>query len=427
MRRLAVVTEDGALRECLRTSLCDSGLFEMEYHGLPELIMLGCTGHFPEKDFAAVCHLGGKAGKIPIILATTRGSQDLAVQALRHGVAAYITVPFVFPELESLMLSLFPLSREPGLAGGECMVGASAAIRGIKGYVEKVARTMSNVLITGETGTGKELIAQLIHKNSARADKPFLCINAACVPDTLLESELFGYERGAFTGAHGSQDGKLKFADGGTVFQDEIGDMSPYAQAKMLRVIESKEIQRLGARKPQPVDFRIIAATNRDLDSLSTTESFRRDLFFRLNVARIHLPPLRERKEDILPVAHFFREENNRKFRLVTSGFTGLAEQLLLGHDWPGNIRELKNTIEAAFINLEPGATLVDLPAPLCRVLEKKDVLPAGELEQILRALSETHWNKTRAAEKLHWSRMTLYRKMSRYHLNAAGQAAKSA
>jgi DNA-binding NtrC family response regulator len=427
VRRLTVVTEDGALRECLRTSLCGSGLFELEFQGLPELIMLGCTGRFPEKNFAAVCHLGGKAGKIPIILVTTRGSEDLAVQALRHGVAAYITVPFVFPELESLMLSLFPQSRETGLAGGECMVGVSATIQEIKGYVEKVARTMSNVLITGETGTGKELIAQLVHKNSTRADKPFLCINAACVPDTLLESELFGYERGAFTGAHGPQDGKLKFADGGTVFLDEIGDMSPYAQAKMLRVIESKEIQRLGARKPQPVDFRIIAATNRDLDSLSTTDGFRRDLFFRLNVARIHLPPLRERKEDILPVAHFFREENNRKFRHDTSGFTGLAEQLLLGHHWPGNIRELKNTIEAAFINLEPGANLVDLPAPLCRVLERKDTLPADELEQILRALSETHWNKTRAAEKLHWSRMTLYRKMSRYHLNAVGQSAKSA
>ena len=243
----------------------------------------------------------------------------------------------------------------------------------------------------------------------------------------MLESELFGYERGAFTGAHGAQDGKLKFADGGTVFLDEIGDMSPYAQAKMLRVIESREIQRLGARKPQPVDFRIIAATNRDLDSLSATDGFRRDLFFRLNVARIHLPPLRERKEDILPLAHFFREENNRKFRHDTAGFSALAEQLLLSHDWPGNIRELKNTIEASFINLEPGAGLVDLPAPFCRALEKKDVLPAGELERILRALSETHWNKTRAAEKLHWSRMTLYRKMSRYQLNASGHPAKSA
>jgi DNA-binding NtrC family response regulator len=136
---------------------------------------------------------------------------------------------------------------------------------------------------------------------------------------------------------------------------------------------------------------------------------------------------LRERKEDILPLAHFFREENNRKFRHDTSGFSGLAEQLLLSHEWPGNIRELKNTIEASFINLEAGADLVDLPAPLCRVLEKKDVLPADELERILRALSETHWNKTRAAEKLHWSRMTLYRKMSRYQLNASGHPAKSA
>ena len=155
MRRLAVVTEDGVLRESLRASLCRSGLFELEYHGLPDLIMLGCTGGFPEKDFASVCQLGGKTGKIPVILATTKGSEYLAVQALRHGITAYVTVPLVFPELESLMLSLFPLERGPGLAGGECMVGVSQAIQGIKGYVEKVARTMSNVLITGETGTEK--------------------------------------------------------------------------------------------------------------------------------------------------------------------------------------------------------------------------------------------------------------------------------
>jgi transcriptional regulator with PAS, ATPase and Fis domain len=245
-----------------------------------------------------------------------------------------------------------------------------------------------------------------------------VCINCAAIPDTLLESELFGYERGAFTGAHVSQDGKLKLADGGTLFLDEIGDMSPYAQAKVLRVIESREIQRLGSHKSQPIDFRLIAATNRDLDSVAQEDKFRRDLFFRLNVARVHLPPLRERKEDILVVAHFFRRENNRKFARDTTGFAARAGQMLIGHAWPGNVRELKNVVEAAFINLEPEARLVELPALFGETVRRKEEIGAGELGRILTALAETHWNKSQAAEKLQWSRMTLYRKMTRYRIS---------
>ena len=301
----------------------------------------------------------------------------------------------------------------------------------IRSYLQRVAQTASNVLITGETGTGKELIAELIHKNSARAAKPMVCINCAAIPDTLLESELFGYERGAFTGAHASQDGKLKMADGSTLFLDEIGDMSAYAQAKMLRVLESKQIQRLGSMKAQQIDFRLIAATNRELDSLAKDDGFRRDLFFRLNVARIHLPPLRERKEDILPLADFFRREYNRKFRMETASFTSQAEQALLSHDWPGNVRELKNTIEAAFINMEPEATQVSMPTLFCQVLDRKEEAGVGEVERILLALSQTRWNRSKAAEKLHWSRMTLYRKMARYQISSAakepGRGAESA
>ena len=301
----------------------------------------------------------------------------------------------------------------------------------IRSYLQRVAQTASNVLITGETGTGKELIAELIHRNSARAAKPMVCINCAAIPDTLLESELFGYERGAFTGAHASQDGKLKMADGSTLFLDEIGDMSAYAQAKMLRVLESKQIQRLGSMKAQQIDFRLIAATNRELDSLAKDDGFRRDLFFRLNVARIHLPPLRERKEDILPLADFFRREYNQKFRMETASFTSQAEQALLSHDWPGNVRELKNTIEAAFINMEPEATQVSMPTLFCQVLDRKEEAGVGEVERILLALSQTRWNRSKAAEKLHWSRMTLYRKMARYQISSAakepGRGAESA
>jgi DNA-binding NtrC family response regulator len=396
-------------------SLRLSGLVDLEADRAPDFVCLGCKERIPAKELNAVRKLGGLR-RIPIVLMTSRGSEELAVQALRQGISEYLRVPFSCSDLESVVNSLCP-APPAGLIDSERFVGQSRAVEEIKAYIAKLAKTSSNVLITGETGTGKELIAELIHKNSERANRPLVCINCAAIPDTLLESELFGYERGAFTGAHVSQDGKLKLADGGTLFLDEIGDMSPYAQAKVLRVIESREIQRLGSHKSQPIDFRLIAATNRDLDSVAQEDKFRRDLFFRLNVARVHLPPLRERKEDILVVAHFFRRENNRKFARDTTGFAARAGQMLIGHAWPGNVRELKNVVEAAFINLEPEARLVELPALFGETVRRKEEIGAGELGRILTALAETHWNKSQAAEKLQWSRMTLYRKMTRYRI----------
>jgi DNA-binding NtrC family response regulator len=415
-----VVAEDRELRARLVASLRQSSLVELEHDRVPDLICLGCTERLPVKDLAAVRKLSGAGEKrIPIVLITSRGSEELAVEAFRGGVSEYLRVPFSRHELESIVMSLCPPANGAGLIEAERMVGQSHAVKEIKTYIEKVARTSSNVLITGETGTGKELIAELIHKNSARANRPLVCINCAAIPDTLLESELFGYERGAFTGAHASHDGKLKLADGGTLFLDEIGDMSPYAQAKLLRVIESREIQKLGSDKTQSVDFRLIAATNCDLESVTKEGKFRRDLFFRLNVGRIHLPPLRERKEDILPLAHFFRQENSRRFARSTSGFASSAEEMFLTHDWPGNIRELKNVIEAALINLDSEDALLQLPALFCAAVGRKEEIGVAELDRILIALSETHWNKSQAAEKLHWSRMTLYRKMSRYQISS--------
>jgi len=306
------------------------------------------------------------------------------------------------------------------LKGGDSLLGESGLMRDIRSQLDRIARTASNVLITGETGTGKEVVAQLIHKNSSRSAKPIVCINCAAIPDTLLESELFGYERGAFTGAHTSQQGKLKLAEGGTVFFDEIGDLSLFNQAKVLRVIERREIQRLGSAKPLPIDFRMITATNCEPESLVAEGKFRKDLFFRLNVARINLPPLRERREDILILANFFRETFNLTFGMQTAGFTPIAEAMLLSHAWPGNIRELRNVVEAAFVNLEPGVKAVNLPVPFCQALtdcRKLQGSGLSELDRILTALSETHWNKSNAAAKMHWSRMTLYRKMSRYHI----------
>ncbi len=306
---------------------------------------------------------------------------------------------------------------------GHHMVGTSAPMREIKTYIGKVAATDSHVLITGETGTGKELVAEIIHRNSPRASRPFVWINCAAIPDNLLESELFGYERGAFTGAHARKEGQLKLADGGTAFLDEIGDMSPYAQAKILRAIENKAVYRLGGKRSVPLDVRVIAATNQNLEQLVAAEKFRKDLYFRLNVARIHLPPLRERKEDIMPLcAHYLRELNQR-FQRQVEGFTADAMASMVQHDWPGNVRELKNLLEAIFVNAPyRWISLADLPEPFSRRAQGTGDLPQSERERLLSALLATNWNLSQAAQRLHWSRMTVYRKMTKYHIVKAGE-----
>lgn len=306
-------------------------------------------------------------------------------------------------------------SSVPDLIDGHLIVGESPSIREIKSSISKVAATNCNVLVTGETGTGKELVAELIHKNSRRAERPLICLNCAAIPDTLAESELFGYERGAFTGAFAAYEGKLKQADGGTVLLDEIGDMSLSAQAKLLRLLDKKPVQRVGGRRDVTIDLRVIAATNQDLEGLMAAGKFRRDLYYRLNVAHISLPPLRARKEDLpLLLRHFIGELNARLTKQVRGVSAGLVERLLQ-YEWPGNIRELKNMIEVCLMNVHAGIIdLAQLPQ------QYRDKLPGGstdERELILSTLFSTKWNKSKAAKKLRWSRMTLYRKLARYHI----------
>lgn len=298
------------------------------------------------------------------------------------------------------------------------LIGSSLAIWKIKTYLRKVAMTDSHVLITGETGTGKELAAQYIHRHSARRAKPLVTINCAALPDGLLESELFGYERGAFTGATSSYSGKLKLADGGTVLFDEIGDMSLYAQAKILRVIETREVYPLGGRQSVPLDIRIIAATNRNLDQRMAKNEFRQDLYFRLNVAPVHLPPLRERKEDIPLLTDHFVQKFTAQFGRGIEGFSEDAMKRLLSYDWPGNIRELMNLTERIFIDPpQEKITVADLPESMqsCPSVPQETVL--AEREILLYTLSQTNWNKSKAAERLQWSRMTLYRKIAKYRI----------
>jgi transcriptional regulator with PAS, ATPase and Fis domain len=245
-----------------------------------------------------------------------------------------------------------------------------------------------------------------------------VCINSAALPDSLLESELFGYEKGAFTGADSAREGQLQRADRGTVFFDEIGDMSTYTQAKILRAIESKEVRRLGGRDSHPLDLRILAATNQNLERLMAEEKFRADLYFRLNVATIHLPPLRDRKEDLPALCEHYIQEMNRQFGREVEGFTPEALAYLLRYEWPGNVRELKNLIEAAFIDLPARRiTFIDLPKQCRQWVRDAAGLSQGERNRLLSALFSTHWNVSKAAQQLHWSRMTLYRKMEKYRI----------
>jgi transcriptional regulator with PAS, ATPase and Fis domain len=287
----------------------------------------------------------------------------------------------------------------------------------IREYIPKIATTVSNVLITGETGTGKELVARFIHQSSNRSEKPLACVNCAAIPENLLESELFGHERGAFTGADTATMGQLESANGGTIFFDEIGEMSLYAQSKILRVIEDRRVQRLGSGKSRALDVRIVAATNRDLDSLADNE-FRKDLYFRLNVGRIHMPPLRDRKEDIpILVRHYMNTFNESFGAEVTSVADGVVESLLQ-YTWPGNVRELKNVIEAVFVSRPMSKiTFIDLPEWFRTRSLRCASTPLYESDRLLAVLEEVNWNKSKAATKLSWSRMTLYRKMAKYHI----------
>jgi DNA-binding NtrC family response regulator len=366
------------------------------------------------------------APDVPVILLVGESSEECVIAALRAGVADYFRQPCMEHELvNSIRAGMTPRTRANlvprqvlAVRATGIMVGESEAIRQVREYIPRVAQSDVTVLITGETGVGKELVAELIHESSARRSRPCVAINCAAIPESLLESELFGFEAGAFTGAAAQREGALKSADGGSVFFDEIGDMGLSGQAKILRAIETREIHRLGGRTRVPLNIRIIAATNQELDQLANDGRFRKDLYYRLNVARIHLPPLRERKEDLSALIDHYIAYFNRRFNRDVEGFTPDAMGHLLRHQWPGNVRELRNLMEAVFVNLNGRRiAYVDLPEPFRRSLERSEMLPVGERDRLLSALLATNWNKSKAAHDLRWSRMTLYRKIAKYHV----------
>lgn len=309
------------------------------------------------------------------------------------------------------------------MVGVSSLVGSSEEICRLRNYLGKLARSDANVLITGDTGTGKECVAQIIHEQGPRCDHPFVAVNCAAIPEALFESEMFGHEAGAFTGALHRREGKLSQATGGTIFLDEIGDLSLLGQAKLLRALETREVTPIGGSKSSAISVRFIAATNFDLESQVQQRQFRADLFFRLNVARLNLQPLRQRKEDIPELFEHFVSIFNQRYQRKVGRASSQLLHCLLSYDWPGNVREIRNLVEAIFIDPPSGEVLVDnLPESFRRVLGRFVTASTAERDRLVLALHQTNWNKKRAAEQMNWSRMTLYRKMSHYKINKPNQ-----
>ncbi|HYI12142.1 MAG TPA: sigma-54 dependent transcriptional regulator [Thermoanaerobaculia bacterium] len=365
---------------------------------------------------------------VTLCLLVTACEADFVLAAMRAGVNDLLTCASTDEEIADVVGRVIhhePAARpQTELIAGNRLVGHSKPIEQLRRSIQRVATCDSNVLITGETGTGKELTAELIHANSRRRDRPFVSINCAAIPEGLLESELFGYERGAFTGAHAAREGKLQYAQGGTLFLDEVGDMTLYAQAKILRVIESRKLQRLGGNRDIAVNIRIIAATNQNLEQLTSQQKFRQDLFFRLNVARLHLPPLREHADDIPElVREVVRELAARVDRRIDTVDPTFIEPLLR-YGWPGNIRELRNVVESTIVfGSSNRVTRRDLPPYLRALFASEERKRDSEREQIVGALRASEWNRNDAARLLGCSRMTLYRKMVKYDLFTSDSA----
>ena len=379
---------------------------------------------------------------IPVILVTAYGSIPTAVEAVKHGAFDFISKPF---SSEQLMIVLERAVRQKSLcdenkklrerladSSPDELVGHSPALKEIIELISRVSGTDANILITGESGTGKELVAQAIHRRSARKSRPFIPIDCAALPENLLESELFGYEKGAFSGATGSKPGLFESAEGGTLFLDEIGEMPLAMQAKLLRAIQERQVRRLGSTKLISIDVRILSATNRDLKKRAAGGAFRDDLFYRLNVIRLHVPPLRERKGDIpLLVQHFIGKYSKAHGKNV-SRISSEAMSVLEMYAWPGNIRELQNIMERAVV-LSQGAQIgrPDLPSEMQQgvppdlPLDKLDYKTAKdawlarfETVYLAAVLRETGGNISLAAKKAGIDRKTVHRLINRYNLS---------
>lgn len=420
MATVVFLVREADLDDAISRCCGDCGLRALRFppssEDTPSCLIVECSAFDPD-PLLPLDTVRRRFPAVPTIVVARQSSEELAVRAFRTGIRDYVRWPAPIDELRSALTRF-------GLASGRArdvtasLVGVNGGLTTITETIKKLDGTDTTVLITGETGTGKELVAQALHRSSGRRELPFVSVNCAAIPDALLESELFGYERGAFTGAESRRAGKLHLAHRGTLFLDEIGDMSPQAQAKVLRAVETKAIVPLGGSKEMAVDVRIIAATNKDLSTLTAIGAFRSDLLFRLKVVEIRLPPLRDRQSDILSLTRYFIEHFSRKLRRQVETVTEAAAAVLLTYHWPGNVRELKNAVEAACLNADGRALDVsDLPMHM-----RSAVCSDDERVRLCEALQATHWNLSRVAERLQWSRTTVYRKIARYSLSRPQQ-----
>jgi two-component system response regulator HydG len=436
--RILVVDDDSSHRAMLSAVLGEAGYEAVAADGgaaaLEELARR--TFHLVLLDI----RMSGESGidllekidpELPVIMMTAYASVETAVEALKKGARDYLTKPLDVDELKLTVARVLDhsrlrsenrelrtrLHREFSFGSLE---SAGAAMKDVIETLRRVAPTDATLLILGESGTGKELVANAVHENSLRAQGPFMAVNCAAIPENLLESELFGYEKGAFTGAASRREGKIASADGGTLFLDEVAEMHQGLQAKLLRFIQEREIQPLGSSRTHAVDVRIVAATNRDLEEGVRRGDFREDLYYRLNVVSVRIPPLRERKEDIPLLAQVFLEKYGKKHGRELRGLSGEAMRLLTGHPWVGNVRELENTIERAVVLAREDVIGVeDLPPDLRPAGEEVPdpgrpglTLREAEEEIIRMVLKRADGNKTRAAKELGISRQTLINKL---------------
>jgi two-component system, NtrC family, response regulator AtoC len=445
-RRVLVVDDDPEVRQLIEAALRDVG-FEISLAGSGEeaLALIAVDDYdvvvtdlqMPGMNGLEVCErIAQIRPDVPVVILTGQGTLDAAVGAIRVGAYDFVTHPLALQpfqlvieraarhrELTVEVKRLREMAAPQPFAG---LVGSSQAMRIVFDMVARVASTDSTVLITGETGSGKELIARAVHQRSRRAAGPFVAINCAAMPEALLESELFGHAKGAFTDAKVARPGLLLQASGGTLLLDEIGEMPPAAQAKLLRVLQERTVRPVGGDRELPLDLRIVAATNRDLERAVEEGRFREDLFYRIHVVRIEVPPLKARGADVLELAqHALERFAGLAGKQVTSLSSAAAERLL-SYDWPGNVRELNNAIERAVaLSRYEELTVEDLPQHV-RELRGSQILvaddaahlpPMEEVERryVLRVLDAVHGNKALAARVLGFDRKTLYRKMERF------------
>ncbi|HBV97337.1 MAG: Fis family transcriptional regulator [Peptococcaceae bacterium BICA1-7] len=403
----------------------------------PSLVILDLK--MPEMDGMEVLKQAKEMSpKLPVVMLTAHGTIETAIEAMKIGASDYLTKPFDLDELKLVIkqnLVMSQLVSEVNFLRSELtkkyrlMIGESPAITAVKHLIEKVSASSATVLITGESGTGKEVAALAIHQNSPRRDYPFVPVNCAALPENLLESELFGHEKGSFTGAMARKLGRFELADRGTIFLDEITEMPLSMQVKLLRVLQEKSFERVGGTETLNVDVRIIAASNRDLAKAIEEGRFRDDLYYRLNVIHIPLPPLRERKEDIPLLAGYFLEKLRPTY--LVNSITEDTMQLLVRYNWPGNVRELQNVLErAAIISHGSEITAGDLPKEFQTPPKKSDLdvivnipdsgisLEGLEKELIIKALGKSKGNQTRAAQLLGITRSALLYRIQKHGLD---------